>query len=85
LEAAALDRLRALVAGEPELWCEPKAMVRHGVPAEKILEVADEEQADLIVLGLRNVKGIVRATHLPTAVAHQVISHATCPVLTVRA
>ena len=85
LEAAAIDRLRALVAEEAELWCEPKAMVRHGVPAEKILEVADEEQADLIVLGLRNVKGIVRATHLPTAVAHQVISHATCPVLTVRA
>jgi nucleotide-binding universal stress UspA family protein len=85
LEAAALDRLRALVAEEAELWCEPKAMVRHGVPAEKILEVATEEQADLIILGLRKVKGVVRATHLPTAVAHQVISHATCPVLTVRA
>ncbi len=85
LEEAALDRLRALLAEEAELWCEPKAMVRHGVPAEKILEVAEEEQADLIVLGLRNVKGIVRATHLPAAVAHQVISQATCPVLTVPA
>ena len=41
LEAAALDRLRALVVEEAELWCEPKAMVRHGVPAEKILEVAE--------------------------------------------
>jgi len=85
LEAAASDRLRAFVAGEADLWCEPRAIVREGVPAEKILEVANEEQADLIVLGLRNVKGVVRATHLPTAVAHQVISHATCPVLTVRA
>ncbi len=84
LEEAALDRLRALATGEAELWCEPKAMVRHGVPAEQILEVAEKEQADLIVLGVHNVKGIVRATHLPTAVAHQVISHATCPVLTVR-
>ena len=85
LEAAALDRLRALVAEEAELWCEPKAMVRHGAPAEKILEVAEQEQADLIILGLRNGKGVGRATHLPTAVAHQVISHSTCPVLTVRA
>jgi nucleotide-binding universal stress UspA family protein len=85
LEAAALDRLRALIAPEAELWCEPRATVRLGAPAEKILEVAGEEEADLIVLGIRNGKGIVRATHLPTAVAHQVISHAACPVLTVRA
>jgi nucleotide-binding universal stress UspA family protein len=85
LEAAALDRLRALVAGEAKLWCEPRAIVRQGAPAEKILEIAENEQADLIVLGVRNVKGVVRATHLPIAVAHQVISHAACPVLTVRA
>jgi nucleotide-binding universal stress UspA family protein len=85
LVEAALDRLRALVTGEAELWCEPRAIVRHGVPAEKILEVAEMEQADLIVLGVRSVKGLVRATHLPTIVAHQVISQATCPVLTVRA
>jgi nucleotide-binding universal stress UspA family protein len=84
LEAIALDRLRALVADEAKLWCEPNVMVRHGVAAEQILDVAEEEQADLIILGLRSAKGIVLATHLPTAVAHQVISHATCPVLTVR-
>jgi nucleotide-binding universal stress UspA family protein len=85
LEAAALHRLRAFVAGHAELCCEPKAIVREGIPAEKILEVADREQADLIVLGVRNTKGLMRATHLPVAVAHHVISHATCPVLTVRA
>jgi nucleotide-binding universal stress UspA family protein len=85
LEAAALDRLHALVAGDAELWCEPRAIVRQGAPAEKILEVAEKEQADLIVLGVRDAKGLVRATHLPIAVAHQVVSHATCPVLTVHA
>jgi nucleotide-binding universal stress UspA family protein len=37
LEAAALHRLRAFVAGDAELCCEPKAIVREGVPAEKIL------------------------------------------------
>jgi nucleotide-binding universal stress UspA family protein len=85
LEAAALDRLRGLVPRGAELWCEPRAIVRQGGPAEEILEAAENEQADLIVLGVRKDKGIVRATHLPTAVAHEVISHATCPVLTVRA
>jgi nucleotide-binding universal stress UspA family protein len=84
IETAALDRLHALVAGEAELWCEPKAVVRHGVPAEKILEVAKREEADLIVLGVRRFNGIVRATHLAGAVAHQVVSQAACPVLTVR-
>jgi nucleotide-binding universal stress UspA family protein len=85
LEAAAIENLRELVAGDAELWCEPKAMVRHGDPADTILEVAQQAQADLIVLGVRNFKGVARATHLPTAVAHQVISRAPCPVLTVRA
>lgn len=85
LEAAAIERLRGLVAQDAELWCEPKAIVLEGAPAERILETAVKENADLIVLGVRETKGVVRATHLPAAVAHQVISHATCPVLTVRA
>lgn len=85
LEAAALDRLRTFVSKDAELWCEPKAIVREGVPAEKILEVAEKEQADLIVLGVRNTKGIMLATHFRVTVAHHVISHATCPVLTVHA
>ena len=85
LEAAALDRLRRLVAHDTELWCEPKAIVLEGTPAERILETAEKENADLIVLGVREAKGVLRATHLPGAVAHQVVSHATCPVLTVRA
>jgi nucleotide-binding universal stress UspA family protein len=83
LEEAALLSLSALVSKEAGLWCEPKIIVRHGEPAEKILEVADTDRADLIVLGLRESKGIGRATHL-TTVAHQVLSHAPCPVLTVR-
>ncbi|HXL23555.1 MAG TPA: universal stress protein [Candidatus Dormibacteraeota bacterium] len=85
LEKAALERLRDLLGAEAELWCEPRAIVRHGAAAEKILEVAEQDQADLIVLGVRSVKGVVIATHLSPAVAHRVISHALCPVLTVRA
>jgi len=36
-------------------------------------------------MGVREAKGVARATHLPAAVLHQVVSQATCPVLTVRA
>lgn len=79
LEVAALDRLRAFVAGDAELWCELRAIVRAAVPAEKIIGVAEKEQVDLIVLGVRKAKGLMRTTHLPVAVAHHVISHAACP------
>jgi nucleotide-binding universal stress UspA family protein len=85
LEAGALARLGGLVTKDAELWCEPKAIVLQGAPSERILETAEKENADLIVIGVREAKAVVRATHMPTAVAHQVISHASCPVLTVRA
>jgi nucleotide-binding universal stress UspA family protein len=84
LEEDALVNLRALVHAEAEFWCVPKVVVRHGAAAEKILEVAEKDVADLIVLGVRNFKGVVRATHLSAAVAHQVITKAPCPVLTIR-
>lgn len=84
LEAGAMDRLNSFVPCESALAHKPKAVVVHGAPADKILEVAQKEGADLIVLGVRKAKGYLRATHLPAAVAHQVISRATCPVLTVR-
>jgi len=84
LESAALDHLNSLVPRETGLLFDPKAIVVHGDPAEKILEVAEKEGADLILLGVRKAKGYLRATHLPAAVAHQVISRAACPVLTVR-
>lgn len=85
LEAAALDRLRGLIPPDAELWCEPRTIVLEGAPADRILQTAEKENADLIVMGVREAKGVLRATHLPGAVAHQVVSHATCPVLTVRA
>jgi nucleotide-binding universal stress UspA family protein len=85
LEAFDIERLRALVGEDAKLGCEPKVIVLHGLPAERILETAERGNADLIVMGVRETKGLVRATHLPAAVLHQVASHATCPVLTVRA
>ena len=85
LEAAAMNRLNLYVEHEPGLAFPPKVMVLHGAPAEKILEVAKREGAELIVLGVRKNSDTLRATHLPAAVAHKVISEAACPVLTIRA
>jgi nucleotide-binding universal stress UspA family protein len=85
LVKATEQHLRNLVPPEAELWCEPRFVVEQGSPAEKILEVARHRDADLIVLGIHNPSGFPGAgTHLPIATAHKVVSHAPCPVLTVR-
>jgi nucleotide-binding universal stress UspA family protein len=77
--------LRKLVSVEAELWCEPHFAVERGPIAGKILEVAKQRNADLIVLGVRRPSGFPgAATHLPMATAHKVVTHAACPVLTVR-
>jgi nucleotide-binding universal stress UspA family protein len=86
LEANALQHMQNLVPENAELRREPRYLVKAGEPAETILEVAKNRKSDLIVLGVRKPKGIPGgATHLPTAIAHKVIAHAVCPVLTVRA
>jgi nucleotide-binding universal stress UspA family protein len=77
--------LRDLVPEEAKLWCVPEYVVEQGVPAERILTVATRQKAELIILGIRRPSGVPGAdTHLPIATAHKIVSHATCPVLTVR-
>jgi nucleotide-binding universal stress UspA family protein len=80
-----LQRLENLVPEEMALWCAPEAIVKFGAPAEKILQVASECNADLIVLGVRAAKAhLGTASHLPWSTAHTVIADASCPVLTIR-
>lgn len=77
--------LRKLVPPEAEAWCKPEYFVERGDPADKILEFAHQRESDLIVLGVRPEQGVPgAATHLPIATAHKIVSHATCPVLTIR-
>ncbi|HVB57918.1 MAG TPA: universal stress protein [Candidatus Acidoferrales bacterium] len=84
--ANAMHELYELVPPEAELWCRPEPTVRYGEPAPTILATAEELGADLIVLGVRDSAGrLGAATHLERAVAHKVVAHAKCPVLTVRA
>jgi len=59
-----------------------KTIVRFGVASEQILQVAREENPGLIVLGVRQPEGFGR--RLRWATAYDVVSNASCPVLTVR-
>lgn len=82
---AALSKLEGLVPEGTANWCRPETLVENGEPASGILEIARRQQADLIVLGVRNLaEHLVAATHLGRATAHKVVAYAECPVLTVR-
>jgi nucleotide-binding universal stress UspA family protein len=83
--ALVLRRLEGLVPQEAKLWCTPESMIRYGDPAEEILRVVSERNADLVVLGVRAVKvHLGPVTHFPWSTAHRVIADSICPVLTVR-
>jgi nucleotide-binding universal stress UspA family protein len=80
-----MHQLYEIVPRPAELWCRPEATVRFGIPGEKILDVAADTDADLIVLGVRDAgPHLGAATHLSRRTAHKVVAHANCPVLTVR-
>jgi nucleotide-binding universal stress UspA family protein len=79
------QRLRQLVPDEAAAWCKPEYFVECGEAAERILDLANLHDVDLIVLGAQPETGVPGAsTHLPIATAHKVVTQANCPVLTVR-
>ncbi len=83
--ANVMHRLYEVVPQMAEFWCRPEVTVRFGNPGERILEVATDCDADLIVLGVRNPGSYLgAATHLERTTAHRVVARAMCPVLTVR-
>lgn len=82
---SAKQLLRKLVPDEAEAWCKPEYFVERGDAAERILDLANSREVDLIVLGAQPERGVPGAsTHLPIATAHKVVTRAMCPVLTVR-
>lgn len=77
-------RLQDLVPRDADAWCKVESEVRIGFPSEEILRIANEKRADLIVMGVHAASSPLASTHLPWAIGHEVVSQASCPVLTVR-
>ena len=76
---AAVERVAAELR---EFTDNVDTVVRGGEPADQIIRVADEIEADLIVIGGRG-KGAVEAILLGR-VAYRVLHNAPCPVLVTR-
>lgn len=77
-EAAHLDTVRVA-----DRRVEVRRLTVVGHPATEIVRLAQEEGADLIVMGTHGRGGLARV--LVGSVAEAVLRHAPCPVLTVRA
>jgi nucleotide-binding universal stress UspA family protein len=78
----AYKRMDKIVPAEARDWCKPVSVVKVGDPAKELLEYANMERPDLIVLGLPAQKKF--NGHFRTGVTYNVIAGAPCPVLTVR-
>ncbi len=75
-------RMRQLMPPGTEDWCKPGFRVTFGSAVEEILIAARECKADLIVMGAKARRSL--AGHVPLTIAYNVVTKATCPVLTVR-
>ena len=77
------QRLNGLIPDDAALQYAPEIVLEFGNAPDRILSIAAEREADLIVLGARR-SAEVGSAHFPWSSAHDVIVQAHCPVLTIR-
>jgi nucleotide-binding universal stress UspA family protein len=77
------ERLREMIPSEPKLLYQPEVVVEIGLVAERILAVANELTADVIVMGVRGAWAFADTVSHFGSIAHRVVAIARCPVMTV--
>jgi nucleotide-binding universal stress UspA family protein len=79
-EAETRQRLEGLISDEVRSWCAPEPKLSYGKPYRQILELAEAEHVDLIVMGVhgRNALDLM----LFGSTTNHVVRRASCPVLT---
>jgi nucleotide-binding universal stress UspA family protein len=82
VEEEARGRLEALVTDDVRVWCKPATKVTYGKPYREILQAAESEGADLIVIGVHGRSPLDLTLFGSTT--NQVVRGASCPVLTLK-
>jgi nucleotide-binding universal stress UspA family protein len=83
IEEAAGKKLDELVSTLSQRCRSCKGVLKVGIPWQEILEVVNETQADLVVMGTHGRRGVTHA--LLGSVAERIVRMSPVPVLTVRA
>jgi nucleotide-binding universal stress UspA family protein len=81
VQVGAKKQMAAIVRDFFKDFPKLETRVELGSPAEKILEVAEKEKIDLIIIGTHGRKGLEKA--LFGSVALKVVQFSRCPVLTI--
>jgi nucleotide-binding universal stress UspA family protein len=82
LEEDARVRVKAAVPEDARVWCSPEEHVASGKAYRVILQLAESQRAEIIVMGIHGKGALNRRFFGSTT--HHVIGEARCPVLTLR-
>lgn len=82
VEEQARTRVAELVTDEVRTWCEVETAIPYGKPYREILDVAERDAADLIVMGVHGRNALDLMVFGSTT--NQVVRRASCPVLTLK-
>jgi nucleotide-binding universal stress UspA family protein len=80
--ASAEHRLARMIEKARERGVAATPLLRQGYPDGEIVDAAERERADLLVLGTHGRRGASRL--LVGSIAARVVANAPCPVLTIR-
>ena len=83
IEQSAKEDLARIVKEETQAGVVVEPVIAFGLPSECIIAQAQKEEVDVIILGTHGRTGISRL--LMGSTTENVIRHATCPVLVVKA
>ncbi len=76
------EELRKMIARQATNGFKPEIVIQVGFPAETILDFAQKQSIDLIVMGTHGLRGMDR--WMAGSVTEKVIRKAKCPILAVR-
>lgn len=82
LQERGLDQLQSLISKEVPPGLRARAVIRSGKPFVEIIQLAKEEQADLIIIATHGHSGIEHVLFGSTA--EKVVRKSPCPVLSIR-
>jgi nucleotide-binding universal stress UspA family protein len=71
-----------MISAEAREYCEPVMRVVWGKPYKKILDAAEAEDADAIIMGVHGHNVVEQMLFGSTT--NQIVRHASCAVLTLR-
>lgn len=78
------EHLNALIPAQERSWCRSDTLVTPGDADQVILDAAERNSVDFIVMGGHSFEGPLSSFQVPLSTTYRVVAHAPCPVLRVR-